>query len=130
MFEQAFRNIDDVLRKEAGCTTELDYTEQTSWLLFFKMAGQAPFLCGFPAQGHGFFQLLVADRFLQVIERTAPEQGGEILVGHPAADDDDRPLLGRMEEDVEQPQALLGQKCLVSPYPGSVRKFWWGRAGS
>ena len=36
MFEQAFRNIDDVLRKEAGCTTELDYTEQTSWLLFLK----------------------------------------------------------------------------------------------
>jgi type I restriction enzyme M protein len=36
MFEQAFRSIDDVLRKEAGCTTELDYTEQTSWLLFLK----------------------------------------------------------------------------------------------
>jgi type I restriction enzyme M protein len=36
MFEQAFRNIDDILRKEAGCTTELDYTEQTSWLLFLK----------------------------------------------------------------------------------------------
>ena len=34
MFEQAFKNIDDVLWKEAGCTTELDYTEQTSWLLF------------------------------------------------------------------------------------------------
>lgn len=33
MFEQAFKNIDDVLWKEAGCTTELDYTEQTSWLL-------------------------------------------------------------------------------------------------
>jgi len=36
MFEQAFKNIDDVLRKEAGCTTELDYTEQTSWLLFLR----------------------------------------------------------------------------------------------
>jgi hypothetical protein len=36
VFEQAFRNIDDALRKEAGCTTELDYTEQTSWLLFLK----------------------------------------------------------------------------------------------
>src|SRR3954465_10911883 len=36
MFIQAFRNIDDALRKEAGCTTELDYTEQTSWLLFLK----------------------------------------------------------------------------------------------
>jgi type I restriction enzyme M protein len=36
MFEQIFKNIDDVLRKEAGCTTELDYTEQSSWLLFLK----------------------------------------------------------------------------------------------
>ncbi len=36
MFEQAFKNIDDVLWKEDGCTTELDYTEQTSWLLFLK----------------------------------------------------------------------------------------------
>src|SRR5450759_4581393 len=36
MFEQTFKNIDDALRKEAGCTTELDYTEQTSWLLFLK----------------------------------------------------------------------------------------------
>jgi type I restriction enzyme M protein len=36
MFEQAFRNIDATLRKEAGCATELDYTEQTSWVLFRK----------------------------------------------------------------------------------------------
>ena len=36
MFEQAFKSIDNVLRSEAGCTTELDYTEQTSWLLFLK----------------------------------------------------------------------------------------------
>ena len=36
MFEQAFKSIDNVLRKEAGCTTELDYTEQSSWLLFLK----------------------------------------------------------------------------------------------
>ncbi len=36
MFEQAFRNIDDILHKEAGCTMGLDYTEQSSWLLFLK----------------------------------------------------------------------------------------------
>lgn len=36
MFEQTFKNIDDVLWKEADCTTELDYTEQTSWMLFLK----------------------------------------------------------------------------------------------
>jgi type I restriction enzyme M protein len=36
MFEQTFKNIDDVLWKEAGCATELDYTEQTSWILFLR----------------------------------------------------------------------------------------------
>ena len=36
MFEQAFKNIDNVLWKDAGCTSELDYTEQSSWLLFLK----------------------------------------------------------------------------------------------
>ena len=36
VFQQAFKNIDDVLWKDAGCTSELDYTEQTSWLLFLK----------------------------------------------------------------------------------------------
>lgn len=35
-FEQAFRNIDDALWKDPGCTSELDYTEQTSWILFLK----------------------------------------------------------------------------------------------
>lgn len=36
MLEQAFKNIDDILHKDAGCTSELDYTEQSSWLLFLK----------------------------------------------------------------------------------------------
>lgn len=36
MFEQTFKNIDDILWKEAGCQSELDYVEQTSWVLFLK----------------------------------------------------------------------------------------------
>lgn len=36
MFEQALKNIDDILRQDAGCATELDYIEQTSWVLFLK----------------------------------------------------------------------------------------------
>ena len=36
MFEQVFKNIDDILHKDAGCSSELDYTEQTSWMLFLK----------------------------------------------------------------------------------------------
>lgn len=36
MFQQVFKNIDDVLWKDAGCSTELDYAEQSSWILFLK----------------------------------------------------------------------------------------------
>lgn len=35
-YESIFNSIDDILRNEAGCSTELDYIEQTSWLLFLK----------------------------------------------------------------------------------------------
>lgn len=36
MFEQAFKNIDDALWKDSGASSELDYVEQTSWILFLK----------------------------------------------------------------------------------------------
>ncbi len=36
MFEQSFKNIDDILHRDAGVATELDYIEQTSWILFLK----------------------------------------------------------------------------------------------
>lgn len=58
MFEQTFRNIDDVLWKEAGCATELDYTEQTSWMLFLKYLDDLefelfPYLRGFKERASG-----------------------------------------------------------------------------
>ena len=36
MFEQSFKNIDDILHKDAGCGSEVNYVEQTSWVLFLK----------------------------------------------------------------------------------------------
>ncbi|MBU0578816.1 type I restriction-modification system subunit M [Patescibacteria group bacterium] len=36
MFQQAFKNIDNILHTDSGCGTELDYVEQTSWILFLK----------------------------------------------------------------------------------------------
>lgn len=38
MFEQTFKSINDILHKDAGCSSELDYTEQSSckagrWML-------------------------------------------------------------------------------------------------
>ena len=36
MFEKTFKNIDDILYKDAGSDSELDYVGQTSWILFLK----------------------------------------------------------------------------------------------
>ncbi len=36
MFETLFKNIDNILRTDSGSATELDYVEQTSWILFLK----------------------------------------------------------------------------------------------
>ncbi len=36
MFENAFKYVDDILRKDSGCSTALDYVEQSSWVLFLK----------------------------------------------------------------------------------------------
>jgi len=36
LFEQTFKNIDDVLWKDPGCDSELDYIGQTSWILFMR----------------------------------------------------------------------------------------------
>jgi len=36
MYEEAFKNIDDVFWKDAGCSSEIDYIEQTSWIIFLK----------------------------------------------------------------------------------------------
>jgi len=40
MFEQTFKNIDDVLYKDSGADSELDYIGQTSWVMFLKYLDQ------------------------------------------------------------------------------------------
>ena len=36
MFEQTFKNIDDILFKDSGADSELDYIGQTSWIMFLR----------------------------------------------------------------------------------------------
>jgi type I restriction enzyme M protein len=36
MFEQTFKTLDDIMFQEPGCNSELDYAEQSSWMLFLK----------------------------------------------------------------------------------------------
>ncbi|MEO1856714.1 MAG: N-6 DNA methylase, partial [Rubritalea sp.] len=64
MFEQSFKNIDDVLRKEAGCSSELDYTEQTSWLLFLKYLDDLEQVRSMEAQLEGkSYEPIISDEF-------------------------------------------------------------------
>jgi len=41
MFEQAFKNIDDILFKDGGANSELDYIEQISWVMFLRYLDEA-----------------------------------------------------------------------------------------
>ncbi|MFZ3200924.1 MAG: N-6 DNA methylase [Candidatus Acidiferrales bacterium] len=79
MFEQAFKNIDDILRKEAGCTTELDYTEQTSWLLFLKYLDALEQDRADEAALHGKKYAFILEKPYRWEEWAAPRtKGGEI----------------------------------------------------
>ncbi len=65
MFEQAFKNIDDALRKDAGASSELDYVEQTSWILFLKYLEdlEADRVIEASLAGKGGYDYIIADRF-------------------------------------------------------------------
>src|SRR6266436_2898350 len=81
MFEQAFKNIDDVLRKEAGCTTELDYTEQTSWLLFLKYLDALEHDRAMEARLHGKTYNFILDAPYRWESWAAPK-GGDGRIDH------------------------------------------------
>ena len=74
MFEQTFRNIDDVLWKEAGCATELDYTEQTSWMLFLKYMDDLEFERSQEAELRGQFYQFIIDEDHRWSRWAAPRQ--------------------------------------------------------
>lgn len=56
MFGEIFKNINDVPWKEAGGTTEPDYTGQTSWVLVFKDLDAI-----FSQRGEGWWSCSVQD---------------------------------------------------------------------
>ncbi len=89
MFEQAFKNIDDVLWKEAGCTTELDYTEQTSWLLFLKYLDGLEQDKALEAELEGRKYYFILDEPYRWESWAAPKTGGGQLDHNKAQTGDD-----------------------------------------
>ena len=89
MFEQAFKNIDDILHKDAGCTSELDYTEQSSWLLFLKYLDALEQDKAMEAELEGKYYLYILDSDYRWGHWAAPKLADGSLDHHSALTGDD-----------------------------------------
>lgn len=84
MFEQTFKNIGDILHKDAGCTSELDYTEQSSWLLFLTYLDALEANKAMEAELEGRpYQYLLAEHFR--CSQWAAPKGPDGKIDHNAA---------------------------------------------
>jgi type I restriction enzyme M protein len=88
MFEQTFKNIDDILHKDAGCGSELDYVEQTSWILFLKYLDDLEKDRATAAELTGKIYTPIIDKDFQWTKWAAPKLGDE-KIDHNALTGDD-----------------------------------------
>lgn len=89
MFEQTFKNIDDILHKDAGCGSELDYVEQTSWVLFLKYLDDLEKDKATAAELTGKSYTPIIDKKFQWTVWAAPKDKAEKLDHHKALTGDD-----------------------------------------
>ncbi len=92
MFEQTFKNIDDILHKDAGCGSELDYVEQTSWVLFLKYLDDLERDRATAAELTGKTYTTIIDAAYQWNNWAAPKitnGGGALKIDHNALTGDD-----------------------------------------
>ena len=89
MFEQVFKNIDDKLWKDAGCSSELDYVEQTSWILFLKYLDDLEKTKQTEAKLAGKKYALILDKDFQWDSWAVPKKADGSLDHHNALTGDD-----------------------------------------
>jgi type I restriction enzyme M protein len=89
MFEQTFKNIDDILHKDAGCGSELDYVEQTSWILFLKYLDDLEKDRATAAELTGKTYTPIIDKEYSWNEWAMPKKGNGKLDHHNALTGDD-----------------------------------------
>ena len=122
MFEQTFKNIDDILHKDDGCSNELDYVEQTSWVLFLK------YLDDFEKDKKAAAEL-TSKPYVNIIDtkyqwRTwaAPKNKDGKIDHHKALSGDDLinfvdqklfPYLKKFKTDAESPDSITYKICQI-----------------
>lgn len=115
MFEQTFKNIDDKLWKDAGCSSELDYVEQTSWILFLKYLDDLEKDRADAATLAGKTYTPIMDKKFKWDVWAAPKNGDGKLDHHKALTGDDLtdfvndklfPYLRRFKQTAERPDTI------------------------
>ena len=87
-YESTFNAIDNILRQEAGCSNELDYIEQTSWLLFLKYLDDLEDEQEMKAELEGKTYHRIITGFNRWSSWAAPKKDGELDVVNAMTGDD------------------------------------------
>jgi type I restriction enzyme M protein len=115
MFEQTFKNIDDILFKDAGCSNELDYVEQTSWILFLKYLNDLEKERKLKAELVGKnYEFLIQDKFRWNVWAAPKNKEGKIDLNKALTGDDLKdfvdlkiiPYLKKFKTSAESPDTL------------------------
>jgi len=89
MFENTFKNVDDILHKDAGCSSELDYVEQSSWVLFLKYLEDLEKSRALAKELAGEkYKPLIADKFRWTIWACPKTKDGKIDFNNALSGDD------------------------------------------
>ena len=115
MFEQVFKNIDDILYKDPGADSELDYVAQTSWVLFLRYIDEIEKEKADKAIYSGKeYHKLISDKFSWGTWAFPKDDKGELdhhnaLTGNDLVEFVDRelfPYLASFKQKADNPQTL------------------------
>ena len=115
MFEQTFKNIDDVLYKDAGADSELDYIGQTSWVLFLRYLDEMEKERADEAELRGQeYQYIIDEKYRWSTWAAPKDEEGEIDYNKVLQGDDLiefvnnelYPYLASFKEKAEHPQTI------------------------
>jgi type I restriction enzyme M protein len=114
VFEQTFKNIDDILFKDSGCSSELDYIEQTSWVLFLKYLDDLEKDRKTAAELSGKAHKPLIDKQYRWSTWAAPKKGGKLDLDAALTGDDLRdfvnaklfPYLRTFKEKADSPDTI------------------------
>ena len=115
MLEQVFKNIDDILYKDPGADSELDYVAQTSWVLFLRYLDEIEKEKADKAIYSGKeYQKLIDDKYSWNTWALPKDDKGELdhhvaLTGNDLVEFVDRelfPYLASFKQKTDNPQTL------------------------